>query len=252
MIEQYSRGRLAKSQDKLVPISGVAKVLAERFGDTYMAGLWKSYFIGGLCWRVPKMRRTTQEWIPSGLFARRWEISRRLEGNGAPSWSWASVDGETEAGPFQSEESEDRVQFVLESGPSGYATCASSLIDPRSVTIVPTTETNIFGEVDTECTQLQLHGTTYPRIYIRGVANIKLPLSRRDAASMVDHCRRVPGSTDPSLRKTWILDTQEFQCRNCAWKYDLHDLVAKAVEDLGTCVKVYAHLSQLLLSEEGA
>lgn len=162
VISQYSRCELTKAQDKLVAISGVAKVLAGRFDDTYVAGLWQSNLIGDLCWRVPKMRRTTQDLIPSGLYARRWEISRRLEGNGAPSWSWASVDGEIEAGPFQSEEAEDRIEFVLESGLSGYTTCASLLIGPPSVTVVPRAGTNIFGEMDTERTQLKLHGITYP------------------------------------------------------------------------------------------
>ena len=162
VISQYSRCELTKAQDKLIAISGVAKVLADRFDDTYVAGLWQSNLVGGLCWRVPKMRRTTQDLIPSGLYARRWEISRRLEGNGAPSWSWASVDGEIEAGPFQSEEPDDRVQFELESGLTGYATCASMLIGPPSATIVPKTETNTFGEVDTERTQIKLQGTTYP------------------------------------------------------------------------------------------
>ncbi|KAF3046873.1 hypothetical protein E8E12_004564 [Didymella heteroderae] len=162
VISEYSRCELTKPQDKLVAISGVAKVLADRFDDTYIAGLWQSNLVGGLCWRVPKMRRTTQDLIPSGLYARRWEISRRLEGNGAPSWSWASVDGEVEPGPFQNEELENRVHFVLESGPSGYTTCSSLLLGAPRVEIVPKTYKNTFGEVDTERTRLELHGTTYP------------------------------------------------------------------------------------------
>jgi hypothetical protein len=86
-----------------VAILGVARVLADRFHDDYVAGLWRSNLVGGLCWRVPEMRRTTQELIPSGMYARRWEVSRRPVEYLAPSWSWASVDGEVTAGPFVSE-----------------------------------------------------------------------------------------------------------------------------------------------------
>lgn len=162
VLSEYSRCELTKAQDKLVAISGVAKVLADRFGDTYLAGLWQSNLVGGLCWKVPKMRRTTQDLIPSGLYARRWEISRRLEDNGAPSWSWASVDGEIEAGYFQSKEGEVIFEFTLESGQAAYITCNSILSDAPIAEVVPKTVNNTFGEIDTERTRLRLRGTIYP------------------------------------------------------------------------------------------
>ena len=120
VIDNYTRCELTKASDKLVAVSGVARVLANRFNDSYVAGLWQSNLVGGLCWRVPKMRRTTQDLIPSGLYARRWEISRRLIDNGAPSWSWASVDGEIEAGPFVSGQQQQCVAFRTQSGQQGY------------------------------------------------------------------------------------------------------------------------------------
>lgn len=159
VITQYSRCELTKPQDKLIAISGVAKLLAHRFDDTYTAGLWKSNLIGGLCWRVPKMRRTTQDLIPSGLYARRWEPSRRLSANGAPSWSWASVDGEIEPGSFLSS---DPVPFSLASGLEGYATHTSMLHSTPEIDIFPKMEENPFGELDTKRSRLELHATTYP------------------------------------------------------------------------------------------
>lgn len=150
----YTRCELTRATDKLVAISGVAQVLAHRFSDTYLAGLWSSNLIGGLCWQVPKMRRTTQNLVPSGLYARRWEISRRLADNNAPSWSWASVDGEVETGPFVADETEP---FQLKNGQEGYKIVRSLVTTAPSITVVPKTTKNSFGEVDTQRTRLQLH-----------------------------------------------------------------------------------------------
>jgi hypothetical protein len=162
VLSQYTRCELTRASDKLVAISGIAKVLADRFNDTYMAGLWQSNLIGGLCWRLPQMRRTTQDLIPSYIYARRWEISRRLEGNGAPSWSWASVDGVVEAGPFQSDERVHGLFTEPQTGAVGYKTCSSALLSAPKADVIPKTDKNPYGEVDTERTRLQLHGTTYP------------------------------------------------------------------------------------------
>lgn len=162
VLSQYTRCELTRQSDKLIAVSGVAKLLADRFEDTYVAGLWNSNLVGGLCWRVPQMRRTTQDLIPSGLYARRWEISHRLEGNGAPSWSWASVDGVIEAGPLESYEQVHDAFSEPSTGSIGYKTCSSVLFSAPKVDVVPKTDMNVFGEVDTERTRLELHGTTYP------------------------------------------------------------------------------------------
>jgi len=73
MLWNYGPRSLTKPSDKLPAISGLARLLAERLDDEYVAGLWRKSLIEGLLWqglgvhRVPKYR--------------------------APSWSWASVDG---------------------------------------------------------------------------------------------------------------------------------------------------------------
>jgi hypothetical protein len=154
-IDNYSRCELTKSKDKLVAISGVARVLADRFNDEYVAGLWRSNIVGGLCWRVSQMRRTTQDLIPSGLYARRWEISRRFEEYRAPSWSWASVDGEITAGPFLSER---RTAFRNKEGQEGYITM-HSLVGTPDVDPKPVTDKNVFGEVNQM--EMRLNGTLY-------------------------------------------------------------------------------------------
>ena len=70
----YTACNLTKSRDKLVALSGVAKVLCDTFGEEYYAGLWKHVLFKQLLWTVTEGRRS--------------ELYR------APSWSWANMDGQ--------------------------------------------------------------------------------------------------------------------------------------------------------------
>lgn len=74
MIEQYSRCQLTKSEDKLIAISGLARVIHNKMGLTYLAGTWVP-LVSSLLW-LPESRSLT----PSTA-------------NRAPSWSWAAYDG---------------------------------------------------------------------------------------------------------------------------------------------------------------
>ncbi|KAI1181095.1 HET-domain-containing protein [Nemania sp. FL0916] len=77
----YSRAAITFPDDKLVALSGVAKVMREMLDDVYIVGMWKRYLASHLLWYVDKT----------------------LQGNGSPStrafpyraptWSWLSVDG---------------------------------------------------------------------------------------------------------------------------------------------------------------
>ncbi|KAI0851194.1 heterokaryon incompatibility protein-domain-containing protein [Daldinia vernicosa] len=81
-IQIYSQCNLTFPSDKLVALSGLAKrigdAMRESYGpgnDIYLAGLWKHMMPETLFWR-PKVR------------------ARRIFPYRAPSWSWASLDGE--------------------------------------------------------------------------------------------------------------------------------------------------------------
>lgn len=76
VVAMYSASDLTVSSDKLVAISGVAKVFGTASRDDYCAGLWKSIFIPQLTWRIK---------AGGGI---------RPNSYRAPSWSWASVDGQ--------------------------------------------------------------------------------------------------------------------------------------------------------------
>ncbi|KAF7678836.1 hypothetical protein GT037_002584 [Alternaria burnsii] len=82
ILEQYTKCRLTFPKDKLVAISGIARLFCEPLADTYCAGLWIRRMPIELLWKrgirdIPKpaVPKSTQECYR------------------APSWSWASVDG---------------------------------------------------------------------------------------------------------------------------------------------------------------
>jgi len=74
-IINYSRRALTYTDDKLLAIAGVAKVFSSIMKQRFLAGLWDGHLIHGLLWSVV----TT--------------IDRPLKYR-APSWSWASCDGD--------------------------------------------------------------------------------------------------------------------------------------------------------------
>lgn len=74
IVAGFGRARLTKSDDKLVALSGIAKLIAKRYGATYLCGLWKENLVDQLLW----VSRTSMG---------------RPDSYRAPSWSWASVDG---------------------------------------------------------------------------------------------------------------------------------------------------------------
>lgn len=77
LVEQYTRCSLTMDEDKLVAISGIAKIVQRKLKDDYLAGLWRRNLLEDLLWDV----------LPIEVRAQRPDRYR------APSWSWASVDG---------------------------------------------------------------------------------------------------------------------------------------------------------------
>lgn len=75
IISHYSRCYITCSRDKLVALSGIAKEIHRRTKDQYVAGLWRKDIERHLCWRVDSPLAALPEYR-------------------APTWSWASVDGE--------------------------------------------------------------------------------------------------------------------------------------------------------------
>lgn len=85
IVEVYSRMQLTVSRDKLIALSGIAKLFGERLfqlkGNKYIAGLWRNNLESQLLWQV-------NEVFKDGVF----ENPARRDLSRAPSFSWASVD----------------------------------------------------------------------------------------------------------------------------------------------------------------
>ena len=80
LLAAYTRSGLTKPEDKLVALSALAARVGARFRLTYRAGLWQEGLAAQLNW--------------SAKYA-----SRRPPAYRAPSWSWASVEGEIQDYP---------------------------------------------------------------------------------------------------------------------------------------------------------
>lgn len=80
IVVTYVRRELTKGEDKLPALSGIAHEYSKRettLSGDYLAGLWSGDFLSQLLW-----------------FSKIWESARSPPCYRAPSWSWASIDGE--------------------------------------------------------------------------------------------------------------------------------------------------------------
>jgi hypothetical protein len=78
VLERYTGCKLTYPSDKLVAISGIARLLARTSGEEYVAGMWKRDIWHDLLWHSQGTK-----WTDNHLL-------ERLD-NGSPMFSWASV-----------------------------------------------------------------------------------------------------------------------------------------------------------------
>ncbi|KAH7123634.1 heterokaryon incompatibility protein-domain-containing protein [Dendryphion nanum] len=83
VIKQYNKLDITVPSDKLVALSGLAKLMHGLIQDDYVAGLWKSAMTMGLLWRMNHSERRREGKI---------QVSR-LADSAVPTWSWASMHG---------------------------------------------------------------------------------------------------------------------------------------------------------------
>ncbi|KAF8850026.1 HET-domain-containing protein [Acephala macrosclerotiorum] len=97
IVETYTACNLTYASDKLVALSGVAKLMELALDDQYCAGLWR------------KKLATQLAWV-SGSYGQ--QPDSRHEPYRAPSWSWASLDGPISS-HFYSEESYIKIETLI-------------------------------------------------------------------------------------------------------------------------------------------
>jgi hypothetical protein len=79
IVEYYTQRQLTNDADKLSALSGLAQLAVDSHGldaSAYLAGLWRDTLVKGLLWHVRGPR-----------------APQRYTSYRAPSWSWASIDG---------------------------------------------------------------------------------------------------------------------------------------------------------------
>jgi hypothetical protein len=79
--EAYTARRLSYESDRLPALAGLAKLVSESAGGTYLAGLWREDLHVGLLWNSVWRKQTLAE---------RLGCLRASVGAGAPSWSWVA------------------------------------------------------------------------------------------------------------------------------------------------------------------
>jgi hypothetical protein len=85
VVERYSKTKLTNPGDKLIALSGIARLMSGSLpGIKYIAGLWSEYLESQLLWRVDPVFEYGKFSFPSHRPAR----------YRAPSFSWAAVDAE--------------------------------------------------------------------------------------------------------------------------------------------------------------
>jgi hypothetical protein len=121
--DEYSRRQLTYGQDKLIAIATVAEEIGN-FWNEYIAGLWEHDLVLDLQWRRPDIENDMHE--ESRLYP-------RPSNYHAPSWSWASIDGEVYVyeeeeiqGPFHLHVNSWTVDLVDPTFPYG-AVCGAKL-----------------------------------------------------------------------------------------------------------------------------
>jgi hypothetical protein len=83
VVEKYTLCELTRAEDKLIAVSGLAQRVAAITNDSYLAGLWARHLEVQLMWQVQDPP-TAKFPVP---------VSPEDSCYRAPSWSWASVDG---------------------------------------------------------------------------------------------------------------------------------------------------------------
>jgi hypothetical protein len=122
LVSQFSKRQLSNAEDKLVALGGLASRFADFNGypsSDYLGGVWRQSLTTQLLWKVER----------SNLF-------ERPQPYRAPTWSWASVDGQIDSTGFQL----DRHQFTFRD----YYTIGPTIVE---VQCVPVSSYNPFGAV---------------------------------------------------------------------------------------------------------
>ncbi|KAI9070264.1 hypothetical protein FKP32DRAFT_1586274 [Trametes sanguinea] len=190
VVRHYSFRSLSDPADKLVACAGLAEMFARALGAEYRAGVWDDdYLLRDLLWRCPDYRAV------------------RPQAYRAPSWSWASVDGELQ-------------------GPHAMPGCAQEyLAEVLRCTAAPLDDAIPFGPVIGGSLVLRAHlfhafcevdpGHDEPRVFIEGPSQAQRPIQDFDMFDTKDDENAEDSDlwAVPILREVWEGSGRPERCR---------------------------------------
>lgn len=94
MVNEYSNLRITRDTDRLIALTGIAKVFQDRLKSHYLAGIWLSDLARGLLWELAKPLS-----FEKGYNQDVYRLSP--ESKFAPSWSWAFLVSVGQNTPIQ-------------------------------------------------------------------------------------------------------------------------------------------------------
>lgn len=141
IVRDYTRRFLSYPNDKLSAIAGIADLYSQFFESRYLAGLWEFALLSELMW-----------------CSNRSDITRPLVRR-APSWSWASVDGEIHHNWCRSDISPDAPEII-------------------ECHIAPISQASPFGSIDTTRCVLRIKGKLIKAFWHESKRYVSLPLTR--------------------------------------------------------------------------
>ncbi|KAK2012848.1 HET-domain-containing protein [Colletotrichum eremochloae] len=136
LVEEYTTRKLTFGADKLPALAGLAALFKSLLHSdslpTYVAGLWREDIANGLIWGAKYNHVNGQRrhfgYIPSDVCSTLVEAPPVNNQPRAPSWSWASVDGEVMFWSVRSPSDNvlDKVSIVMQRG-------EDSFIEPQPI-----------------------------------------------------------------------------------------------------------------------
>ncbi|KAJ4990263.1 heterokaryon incompatibility protein [Stagonosporopsis vannaccii] len=84
VVNAYTKTALTQPKDKLIALSGLARIMSEETSCAYVAGLWRTNLASQLLWHIePEFHSSTRTFLHTATFATQYR---------APSFSWAAID----------------------------------------------------------------------------------------------------------------------------------------------------------------
>ena len=220
IVRQYVQRQLTFSKDKLPALAGLAAEVSQLKNSTYLAGLWQDDLRENLAWSIPPLNSKPYEQLTTRPITYR-----------APSWSWASIDGQINTVRKYVEAADGDVNYTKETRPYPIWWYPTTRVNNLLCTIVscqttPSSELNPFGEVQSGVLVLRghlVHGQCGPlesnRWFVDRITVYDMRLGKQEQEPEQKQGQQV-GWFDPDLSPPFIESAMSATATTAATAYD--------------------------------